>query len=111
MVHAISGLVLVLTLCVFPCAVNTKPRFKDAAHMAEHARSKKKNKIQPEEPEPVKTAEMDRAEGEQPIAQPSIAAQEHNPVEVSTPSSSVPPAAPQEVPPPDGPKTALELQL
>jgi len=53
MVHAVSGLILVLTFCIFPCAANTKLRLNDVrAH----------NKVQPEEPaEPVKAAEaMDR---------------------------------------------------
>jgi len=106
MVHAISGLVLVFTFCVFPCAANTKPRFKDAAHMAKHARGKRKNAVEPEGAEPVKATEMNRSEEKEGVITLAADVENNAPapvvwiVEVTS-----------EAPPAEEPKKASEAEL
>lgn len=107
MVHAISGLVLVFTFCVFPCAANTKPRFKDAAHMAKHARGKKKNAVEPEEAEPVKATEMNWSE-EKEVAMTAAADVENN---APAPTADLAPAAADAGSKSSEPKKASEAHL
>jgi len=119
MVHAISGLVLVFTFCVFPCAANTKPRFKDAAHMAKHARGKKKNAIEPEVAVPVAASEMDRSEDKEAAKIASADVENNAPApapaadyaSTADPPSSEPVEVTSEVSPPEEQKKASEVAL